>query len=64
MDQTNDDHLVNNALQYITNTGGTPTIEEFDDDHAPIGMRLRERMLSKGVAYESGGRILVNTRKS
>lgn len=29
------------ALEYIRNAGGSPTVEQFDDDHEPIGRLLR-----------------------
>jgi len=45
------------ALEYITNTGGSPKLEEFDDDHAPIGAALREELKAAGKIYEFQGRV-------
>lgn len=33
------------ALQYIFNTGQSATIEQFDDDHSPIGPALRQEII-------------------
>lgn len=30
------------ALEYISNTGGSPNITQFDEDHEPIGPMLRD----------------------
>lgn len=46
-------------LQYIKNTGGSPKIEEFDDDWEPIGPRVRDDMKRAGLIYEEGGRVFV-----
>lgn len=43
----NKNHL--NALKYITNTGGAPTIGWFDDDHEPIGQILRTALTRLGL---------------
>lgn len=33
-------------LQYIENTGGKPTVEQFDDDWEPIGPMLRAQLMN------------------
>lgn len=42
---------------YIANTGGSPTIEEFDDDWEPIGPKLRADMKEAGYIYERDGKV-------
>jgi len=37
-------------LEYIDNTGGSPTIEQFDEDWEPIGPLVRSDMVLSGVA--------------
>ena len=37
------------ALQYIVNTGGSISIEHFDEDHEPIGPWLRADLLGAGL---------------
>lgn len=39
-------------LQYIVNTGGV-NADQFDDDWAPIGPRLRDDLKAKGWMTES-----------
>jgi hypothetical protein len=43
-------------LDYIKNTGGSPTINNFDEDWEPIGPMVRRDMLKAGLitATESG----------
>jgi hypothetical protein len=45
------------ALLYISNTGGSPNITQFDEDHEPIGPRLREQLKDAELVYEREGRI-------
>jgi hypothetical protein len=45
------------ALDYIQNAGGSPKIEWFDDDHEPIGPRLREDMKDAGLIVEKDGTV-------
>jgi predicted phage terminase large subunit-like protein len=48
------------AMQYIQNTGGSPTIAAFDDDHAPIGAKLREDLKNDSRVYERDGKIFID----
>lgn len=45
------------ALEYISNTGGSPNITQFDEDHEPIGPMLREQLKDAQLVYEREGRI-------
>ncbi|WP_372395287.1 phage terminase large subunit (plasmid) [Azospirillum sp. HJ39] len=45
------------ALHYIDNAGGRPTIAQFDDDHDPIGSRLRADLLRDGWIHETDGHL-------
>lgn len=45
------------AWQYLGNVGGDIEVASFDEDHDPIGPRLRELLLSKGIAEIRDGRI-------
>lgn len=40
------------ALQYIVNTSGQASKENFFDDHAPIGERLWNHLEMFGYAFE------------
>jgi hypothetical protein len=42
-------------LDYIRNTGGYPTIFQFDDDWEPIGPKVREDMKKLGLIFERNG---------
>lgn len=46
-------------LEYIKNTGGSPSITQFDDDWEPIGPRVREDMKRLGLVFEVDGRLKV-----
>jgi len=54
-----DDYL-NKYLQYITNTGGCVSVENFDEDWEPIGPDVRKMLLEKGLISESAGKIIRN----
>lgn len=41
---------IQRALQYIHNTGETATVEQFDEDHEPIGPLLRKDLVPKYAA--------------
>lgn len=47
------------VLDYISNSGGAPTIEHFDEDHAPIGPKLREQMKAARLIWEHAGTVRV-----
>ncbi len=42
-------------LQYIQNTGGSPKVEQFDEDWEPIGLRVRKDMAKAGLVFEQNG---------
>lgn len=44
-------------IDYITNAGGNPTVEWFDEDWAPIGPEVRRDMETAGLALVIEGRI-------
>jgi hypothetical protein len=44
------------ALEYIRNTGYGATVEQFDDDHEPIGPQLRED-LRKFITVNRFGKL-------
>ena len=46
------------ALDYIRNAGGSPKIAHFDEDHEPIGPRLREQMKQAGLIWERDGKVM------
>lgn len=47
-------------LDYIKNTGGSPTIEMFDDDWEPIGPMVRRDMLKAGlIEVTESGRLKI-----
>ena len=55
---TNPSHI--RALGYIQNSGGSPLIEHFDDDHEPVGFALRESMRKAGlIKYDSNHGTIV-----
>lgn len=45
------------ALLYIENAGGSPTVTQFDDDHDPIGARVRGDLLRDGWIHENDGLV-------
>jgi hypothetical protein len=56
--------ILKRAMDYIANTGGSPTIAQFDDDHEPVGPRLRDQLKEEKMVFECEGRIYsaLNTR--
>jgi len=46
-------------IEYIKNTGGSPSIFWFDEDWEPIGPDVRRRMASAGLIKEQDGRIIL-----
>jgi hypothetical protein len=40
-------------LDYIDNTGGAPSVEEFDEDWEPIGPMVRRDMETAGLVKVS-----------
>lgn len=45
-------------LEYIRNAGGSPTIEQFDDDWDPIGLMVRRKMKDLNMIIEKDGKVL------
>lgn len=45
------------ACEYIRNAGGAPSIENFDEDHEPVGPMLREFLKEAGLVWEREGKI-------
>lgn len=43
------------ALAYISNAGGSPEVDWFDDDHEPIGEQLRDDLVKAGMVQIIGG---------
>ena len=50
-------------IEYIKNTGGSPKIEWFDDDHDPIGPILRSDMKKADVIRECDGKLFLKTKE-
>ena len=44
-------------LEYIRNSGGSPSIEWFDEDWEPIGLLVREQMKVAGLIREQNNQI-------
>lgn len=40
------------AIQYILNSGGAPEVSWFDEDHEPIGPKLRNDLINGGYARQ------------
>lgn len=51
--------LERRALEYVRNTDGNVTIAGFDDDHEPIGPRLRARIMPEYVVAGAHGKLFV-----
>lgn len=47
-------------IDYINNTGGSPTIAQFDEDWEPIGPTLRADMIKYKMITERDGKLYVN----
>lgn len=49
-----------NALVYVLNTGHNVTADQFDDDHEPIGPKLRARLVPRYMKpRESDGKLVL-----
>ena len=55
MKQLNELHR--RTLEYLSNVGGSISVEAFDDDHAPVGPMLRRDMIVAGLITERAGVI-------
>lgn len=47
------------ALEYVHNAAGNATVAVFDDDHEPIGPRLRQA-IAPYVVVDERGRLHLN----
>lgn len=47
------------AIQYVRNTGGCATVAQFDDDHEPIGPKLREKIMPTFVVENISGHLFL-----
>lgn len=52
--------LLQKAVEYIRNTGGSPAIKQFDDDHEPVGPMLRKELKGAWMVYEHDGKIMLD----
>jgi hypothetical protein len=48
------------AIQYVSNAGGNATIATFDDDHEPVGEKLRRELMPRYFVEESGKLVLTD----
>lgn len=46
-----------NILAYVAATGGNATVEQFDEDHEPIGPLLRRDLLPEFIMLDRNGRL-------
>lgn len=44
-------------ISYINNTGGNPSIENFDEDWQPVGEMVRSNLKREGIIIEIDGKI-------
>lgn len=51
----NNNHL--KYIAYIKNTGGSPTIDQFDEDWEPIGTVIRTQLKANKLIYEKDGKV-------
>lgn len=42
------------AIQYIRNTGETATVDQFDEDHEPVGWLLRKEIVPSYATIVDG----------
>jgi hypothetical protein len=49
--------LARQAIQYVRNTAESVTIAQFDDDHEPIGPKLREEIIPLFVIPGPDGKL-------
>lgn len=46
-------------LQYVINTGGYATVDNFDEDWEPIGPMLRADLMPEFIVENDGGKIVL-----
>ncbi len=51
-------------LDYITNTGGHPTIGMFDEDWEPVGPMVRKDLIKMELIKEENGVITLREDRS
>lgn len=51
-------------LQYIKNTGGKPSVSQFDDDWDPIGVFVRKDMIERNLIEIKDGIVTVKITPS
>jgi hypothetical protein len=49
------------ALQYVKNTNGGATVENFIEDWSPIGSEVWDSLLAKGYVTIRDGKIYLTT---
>ena len=54
--------LLNEYLEYINNTGGSPEVKWFDDDYEPIGEMVRTDMRTEGLIVQREGKIFLTDK--
>lgn len=47
------------ALRYLANTNLTATVAIFDEDHEPIGAKLRDRLVPTFATIHADGRLRI-----
>lgn len=56
----NNSNKYSKELQYLKNTGSNEVpISWFDEDHEPIGPKLREQMKDAKLISERNGKIII-----
>jgi hypothetical protein len=51
------------ALQYIQNTDGRAMLDDFVDDHEPVGTEIWSQLASQRLVYLDSGQMVRLTRK-
>lgn len=51
--------MIDRAIQYIKNTGGNATLADFVEDHEPVGQKLWEDLVQKGMVEIVNGKVAV-----
>ena len=47
------------AWDYLVNRKGVCRVEQFDEDHEPVGPSLREQLAKHGVKTETSGKTTI-----
>lgn len=51
--------LVSRAWDYLVNCDGVCYTDRFDDDHDPIGPKLREQLMAHGAMQSTSGKTTI-----